>query len=870
MREVFEPARQDLRIAHLQRVEHSRSRVMRAWSQIRYVTALAILLIDCWRLSSLDPAEPQSSPRERFRMFVYYLRHALRLLARERGFTAAAVLTLALGVGANAAVFAVVEAVLLRPLPYAESEALVVLNHRDLRTGIAKEFIAIGDYVDLAAQQSAFEALGAYGGRLATVFNMGEPFRAQALLATSGTFDALGVKAVLGRGLEPGDTRPGAAKVAILGYQMWQQRFGSDARVVGRGIRLGADDYQIVGVAPQGFHFPPDAATELILPLTVPLQAPAGRKNSWVFSVGRLKPGVTFDAAQADLTALSRRFEAQFPRDNQGSHYFAVPLRDALVGKSKAALILLLAAVGVVLMIACANVANLLLARSLSRKREMAVRLALGANRGQLASQLLAESLALAIVAGAVGVLIAHWASGGLVAMIPRSVTVPGLADVRLNLTVLAFTLGISVATALVFGLISAITVRAQSGSAALVASGRVTIGRTARRAASALVLAEVTLAIVLLVSAGLVWRSFSKLASVDPGFQADHVMTVPIAVPADRYRTEAARQAFYNRAVPAVRAINGVQAAGHAQVVPLTGNNWTVPFERSDQPVGGGQRPPDVGWQSATAGYFTALRIPLLSGRLFDERDRRDTPPVVIVSEAIEKRFFSGESAVGRTVKLGDRPPLEIVGVVGNIRRAALSDEPRADMYFSSEQGSSEAATWFVRVAAGDATRVVPDIRAAIRAIEPNALFGTPRTLEEIAGESMQIVNLALWLFGIFAAIALALAAVGIYGVMSYVIRQRTREIGTRVALGATRGDIIWLVMRQGAMIAAVGTVLGLAAGVAAARSLGGLLYEVAAWDPTTLAVAAAVLIATIMAACYLPARRAALVDPARTLAEG
>jgi predicted permease len=648
---------------------------------------------------------------------------------------------------------------------------------------------------------------------------------------------------------------------------MWEQHFGSDPQVVGRGIRLGGDDYQIVGVAPQGFHFPPHAPTELILPLTMPLQAPAGRKNGWTFVVGRLKPGVTLDAAQANLAALSRQYEQQFPRDNQGSQYFATPLRDALVGNSKTALVLLLGAVGVVLLIACANVANLLLARSLARKREMAVRLALGADRGQLAAQLLTESLALAVTAGAVGVVMAQWGARGLVALVPRSVTVPGLADVRLNVTVLAFTLGISVATALVFGLISVMTIRAESGAGALVAPSRVTIGKAARRTASGLVLAEVTLAIVLLIGAGLVLRSFGKLASVDPGFHTDHVMTVTAIIPADRYRDDSARQAFYARAVPAVRALPGVVAAGHAQVVPLTGNNWTVSFERSDRPVLGDERPPDVGWQAASAGYFSALQIPLLSGRLFTDLDAPGKPPVVIVSQAIEKRFFPGESAVGHTVKLG-KNTMEIVGVVGNIRRAALSDEPRADMYFSSEQGPANVATWFVRTS-GDPARALPEVQAALRAIDPYTVFVEPRTLQEIAAESTQVVQLALWLFAIFAAIALALAAVGIYGVMSYVIRQRTREIGTRVALGATRRDIVWLVMRQGTTIAAVGTLAGLAVGVLAARTLGGLLYNVPIWDPATLTIAALVLVATVLSACYLPARRAALVDPARTLAD-
>jgi putative ABC transport system permease protein len=799
-------------------------------------------------------------------VFAYSVRHAVRLFIRERGFTAAAVLTLALGVGATSAVFAVVEAVLLRPLPYSDADSLVVLNHRDQRTGVTKAFIAIGDYVDLAARQSAFAALGAYGGRSATVYNAGdEPFRASALLATSGVFDALAIRPTLGRALEPGDSRPGAAKVAILGHDLWERRFGSDPAVVGRGLRLGSDDYQIVGVGPKGFHFPPNAATELILPLTMPLQAPAQRKAGWTFAVARLKPGIDLDGALSNLSTLSRQFEEQFPQDNQGSQYFALSLRDSLVGSSKSALVLLLGAVAVVLLIACANVANLLLARSLSRRREIAVRLALGASRRQLAAHVLAESLVLAVVGGIVGVVAARWGVKALVALVPRSVTVPGLADVGINVAVLAFTLGVSLAVACLCGLATALAVRGDTGSSALVAPTRVTMGPSARRAASALVVFEVALAIVLLVGAGLILRSFSRLANVDPGFQVDHVMTLGVAVPADRYREVPAVKAFYARAFEAVRHTPGVVDVGTAAVMPLTGNNWTVPFERTDQPVPSGQRPPDVGWQAATRGFFTSLRIPLLAGRLFDDRDQPGGPPVVVISDAIAQRFFHGESAVGRTITLG-KQTAEIVGVVGNIRRAALTDEPRADMYFSSEQAPDAGTTWFVRTA-GEPAAALASIQAAIRTAEARVLFVEPRTMAEIAGESMQVVHLASWLFGFFAVTALALAAVGNYGVLSYVIRQRTREIGMRVAMGATRGDIVWLVMRQGGAIAVIGTAIGLVAGLAAGRSLGGLLYATSSADPITLATASALLVVTVLAACYIPARRAARIDPARTL---
>jgi putative ABC transport system permease protein len=392
-------------------------------------------------------------------------------------------------------------------------------------------------------------------------------------------------------------------------------------------------------------------------------------------------------------------------------------------------------------------------------------------------------------------------------------------------------------------------------------------MGRAARRATSALVVVEVALAIVLLVGAGLILRSFAGLLAVDPGFKTDHVMTLALTIPADRYKDAESSRAFYDRAFAGLKAIPAVREVGAAAVMPLTGNNWTAPFERVDQPVAAGERPPEVGWQVASGGYFKALRIPLVAGRLFDDGDRPGSKPVVIVSEAIQRRFFANESAVGHLFKSSDGPA-EIVGVVGNIRRADLRDEPRADLYFPFERGPGNQITLFVRTAS-DPVPMLPSLQAALRTIEPNTAFLQTRTLAQVAAASMQVTQFALWLLGIFAAMAIALAAVGIYGVMSYVVRQRTREIGTRVALGATRRDIIWLVMRQGAAIASIGTAVGLAAGVAASRSLAAILFGVSPSDPATLAVSAAVLIAATMMACYVPARRAARVDPARTLGD-
>ena len=485
----------------------------------------------------------------------------------------------------------------------------------------------------------------------------------------------------------------------MLGYETWKNRYGGDPSILGRVIRLEQSERQVVGVAPQGFTFPPTATTDVILPLTVPTVAPAQRRNGWTFALARLKPGKTVEDATTNLSSISRQLESEYPQSNLASEYYPLELRTALAGNTKPALVLLLAAVGVVLLIACANVANLLLARSLGRRREMSVRLALGAGSGRLAAQLLTESLVLALVAGAGGVL---WRTGARMrssALLPQSGNVPGLSDVRINGSVLAFTLGIVVLTTLVFGLVAALTVRSEKAVGVLNASRGSSMGAKARRATSTLVVAEVALAIVLLVGAGLILRSFAGLLAVDPGFRTQNVMTMSLQLPGNRYRELGARDAFYRRAFAELRGVPGVQEIGVAAVTPLTGNNWTAPFERPEQPVPAGERPPEVGWQLASNGYFKALQIPLVSGRLFDERDGQNAPPVVIISEAIQKRFFPNESAVGKQVKQGDQT-LEIVGVVGNIRRAGLRDEPRADMYFPFERNLPGQTTLFVRTA--------------------------------------------------------------------------------------------------------------------------------------------------------------------------
>lgn len=843
-RDLFEPSLRDLEVQSL----HAGRRALPA-------IAVVFLFLDCWRLA----------PAEVLAMLLLDVRHAFRLLRREVGFTAVAVLTLTLGVGANVAVFAVVNAVLLRPLPYPEPDRLVLLEHRDRRTGVTKEFIAIGDFVDLRARQRSFESLAGYGRNRVVIFANPEPFDAAALVASVGLLETLRFSPVLGPGFGSVDATDGTASVAILGFDAWQTRFAGDPSVIGRAIKFGSTTRQIVGIAPRGFRFPLNAQTDVILPMTVPLRAPAQRKSDWTFAAARLKPNVSLERARADLTALSQQMEQEYPTQNQGSEYFVLPLREALVGDTKPALLMLLAAVALVLLMACANVASLLVARSLGRRQEMAIRVALGAGRRRLVVQLMVESLVLASVSGAAAVLFARWTIPALASLVPASLNLPQLANVSLDGRVVGFTGALVLLTAVAFSLFSAFGIRIDRMLESLVSPGRVTSGTAARRATSTLVVVEIALTIVLLTGAGLVLRSFANLLAVDPGFKTAHVLTLDIEVPADRYGPVGARQAFYRRAFEAIGHLPGVEAAGVAAVTPLTGNNWTVGFERPERPVTPGERPPEVGWQSASGGYFRALQIPLRAGRLFSGQDSPSSKPVVIVSEAIQRKYFDGEPAVGHTVKAG-LVTAEIVGVVGDIRRATLTEEPRADMYFPMEQEPQNATTLFVR-SAGPPLDLVAPLRAVLRSIEPSVVLRDIRTFDSVARESVQITRLALWLLGLFAVTALSLAAVGIYGVMSYSVKQRTREIGTRVALGATPRTILWLVLGQGVRIAALGTFIGLDIAWIAGRSVRGLLYGTSPADPAILIGAAGLLLGTALVACYQPARRATRVDPVKTL---
>jgi putative ABC transport system permease protein len=797
-------------------------------------------------------------------MWTHDLRQALRLFRREPGLAATALLTLALGIGANTALFTIIQAVLLSPLPFEDAGRLVILRHRDLRSGLTKPDVAIGDFVDLRARQRSVESLAGFSGFESTLFGEGDPFRILGATATPDALQALRIQPVLGRRLQDGDAQTGAAPAVMISEELWRTQFGSRPEALTRSIQLGGERRSVIGVLPAGFRFPGMTKTDVVVTRPLPAAAPAQRKSGWIYAMGRLQPGRSVADAEAELMSLSAQFARDYPQQNQGSQYEAQLLGDALVGDARQPLVLLLGAVAFVLLIACANVGNLLLARALGRQQELQIRLALGASRWRLVTHLVTEGLALALAGGAAGVALARLATPLLVTAVPNARAIPGLEQIGINSPVVLFALGASVLSALVFSAIGCIGLF-RVGRSGFAGERRRTLTPEANRAASALVAAEIALAVVLLAGAGLTLRSFAKLLAVDPGFTASGVLTVQFALPDGRYEKDDLRREFYTQAFERIEALRDVDTVGAAMVTPLTGNNWTVPLQRVDRPVPAGVRPPEVGWQLASQGYFRALRIPLRRGRLFDARDIKG-PAAVIVSEAVAARHFAGEDPLGRRVSLGDTTA-EIVGVVGDIRRASLTDEPRADLYFPFERVMSPSTTLFIRVTE-DPIESLAAVRTVVRALEPHAVLYETRTLSEIAGESAAAVRLATRLLAWFAAMALLLAAVGVYATMSYLVRLRTRELGTRMALGARPDDITRLVLRQAFAIMTVGITAGVAGAMAFANMLSSVLFEVAPWDPATLGTAVGLLGAATMIASYLPARRAARVDPVSVLA--
>ncbi|MFE8599359.1 ABC transporter permease [Archangium violaceum] len=788
---------------------------------------------------------------------------ALRKLRKSPGFTLIAVLTLALGMGANSAIFSVVDTVLLRPLPMPEAERLVhvysVLRGRNGDTSVL-------DFRDMREKSRSFKELAAADSTdLSLTGAGGEPERLQGTTVSAEFFQVLGTSPLVGRTFLPGENAPGHSRVVVLGHALWQRRFGGDPAVLGRSVEVDGIPYTVVGVMRPGFDFP--SRSQLWIPVTWEgdLIAPFNRGAHWLEVYGRLAPGVTVEQAQAELVALARELEAQYPQTNTGCGAAVVALQKDLVGEVEPALLLLLGAVGLVLLIACANLSNLLLARAVSREGEISVRLALGATPGRIVRQLLVESLVLALIGGAAGLLVASWSLDVLVALGPRDI--PRLEQVTINGKVLVFSAGLSLFTALLFGLFPALqAARAELGHS-LREVGRNSTG-VRHRARNVLVVSETALAVVLLVAAGLLLKSFMRLQQVDPGFRSEHVLTMDLSLPErEAYASSASREDFYDSLLERVRSLPGVQAVAATYHLPLAGRNMSTSMWDMSRP-----KPTPELWQYAqvriiTPGFFEVLRIPLKRGRLLTSQDGEQGQWSVVISEEAARRYWPGEDPLGRTVRLGMNfgngdMGGQVVGVVGNVRHQGIAKEPLPEVYVLHPQGSTNDMSLVVRTA-GEPLSLAPSVRAEVRALDKHLPVAHVRTLENILGDAVAQPRFLMVLVGTFAGLALVLAAMGLYGVVAFAVSQRTRELGIRMALGADARSVLRLVIGQYLQLTAMGVALGLVLAFVASRLLAGLLYSVQAADPWAYAGVTVLLVGVALVASFLPAYRATRIDP-------
>lgn len=808
------------------------------------------------------------------------LRFALRQLLKSPGFAAVAVVTLALGIGANTAVFSVVNAILLRPLPYPEPDRLVQL--RLDRSGSSSTVVGSATYLAVRAQSQSLEGIAAYAGSDMSLTGSGSAERVVAGSVTAGFFPLLGVRPAHGRNFTRDEDTPGGPKAAIVGYGLWQSRFGGDPGLLGRTLRLNDENYTVVGILPAHFRYPEpfEIWTPLALKETIGGTSRAAQESNeglgsvLVKAIARLKPGVTLSQAQAELQTLQHRVQQRgadpAPRgegEGEGENLWSVVgLQEQIVGDVKGALLILLGAVAFVLLIACANIANLLLARAATRRQEMAVRVALGAGRFRICRQLFTESVLLSLMGGGLGLLFAYW---GVRAGVPWTGGVlPTVHDVDLDAGVLAFTLGVSVLTGLVFGLAPAFQAWRADVTASLGGAARIDTGGNRHRLRRLLVVMEVALALVLLIGAGLLVKSLSRLKAVDPGYRPEGVLTFQVALSGEKSARQKVQ--FIEQIVERLNALPGVAAAAGTDSLPLT------PFERITATDIEG-RPP-INFRTAkpgevtpasrptvTVGYFEAMGIPLRKGRTFTARDTRPGSDAVIVNEAFERHHFPGGSALGKRIRLmagGDQRWQTVVGVVRDVRQSGLAGDVMLEVYSPSLEDSGSGLSFVARVN-GDPAALIPAIRSVLAQIEPNQPIHNVMTMEQRLADTTTSPRWTTVLLGTFATVALVLTVVGIYGVMSYAVAQRQREIGVRMALGAQRREVLGLVLGDGLRLTAVGLVAGLGGALFLTRFLASHLYSVNVFDPATFAGVTVALTVVALLACWLPARRATRVDP-------
>jgi len=796
------------------------------------------------------------------------LRYGARMLWKKPGFTLIAVITLALGIGANTAIFSVINAVLIRQFPYRDADRLVVVWEKHQLT--EQNTISPANFFDWREQNRVFESLAAFNDTRNSLSGDGEPEEITGQIATDNLFSVLGVNAMLGRTFTPEDGKPGRNNVVILSYGLWQRRFGGDPNVIGRKITLNAIDQTVIGVMPPDFKWhvrknsQTGQAAQLWTPWAIGNEFRQFR-GRFIGAIARLKPGVTLQQARAEMDTIAGRLAEQYKQFNHGYGINLVPLRRQFAGEIRLALLSLMGAVAFVLLIACANVANLLLSRAAARQKEIAVRAAMGASRGRIVRQLLTESLLLAATGGVAGLLMAWWGAQILVSLSP-----PELGDfqnVEISAPVLGFTFIVALLTGVIFGLVPAFEATNIKLSDTLKEAGRSLVGSArSQRLRSALVVGEIAIALVLLIGAGLLIRSFLQLQGVNTGFNDRNVLTMRVALPGVRYNQDEKRIAFFAQALERMQTLPDVEAVGAINYTPFLGLGTTTSLEIDGRPKPEpGQPTGGTALCVVDQNFFGALQIPLKRGRLFTEQEVREKRNVVVINEALAKKYFPNEDPLGQRIIISMRPPdvpTQIIGIVGDVKHTQLEQDAGPMSYWPIAQLPYPFMTFVLRTR-GDATGVATAVRNVIQTLDPQQPLGEARTLASLVGNSIARQRFNTLLLAIFAVVALLLSAVGIYGVMSYAVAQRIHEIGIRTALGATASDILRLMLKRGMTLTLLGVAAGLMSAFVLTRLLKNLLFSVSATDPLTFAVIALLLALVALLACWIPARRATKVDP-------
>jgi putative ABC transport system permease protein len=811
------------------------------------------------------------------------IRYGARMLLKNPGVTIIVIIALALGIGANTAIFSVVNTVLLRPLPYHESERLVFLNEKS--PVLDEMSISYPNFTDWRNHNQSFEKIGVYNRASYNLTGVGEAERIVTGQVSADLFSVLRVNALHGRVFTNEEDKPGGPPVVVLSYPLWQRRFGGQTSILNQPITLNNKSYTVVGIMPESYLYP--SRVEMWVPVGQLSDQPSWQSRGnhpGLYGVARLKPGVTFEQAEADMNNVAANLEKQYPDTNTATRVRMRPLIEIFVSDVRRALWVIFGAVFFVLFIACANIANLLLARATARKKEMAIRTAVGASRWRIARQLLTESILLSLIGGGIGLVLARWGVDLILYMSPNAI--PRSREIGLDWTVLAFTVGVSFLTGILFGLLPAIQAGEVDVHETLKETGRGVSGRHWLR--SSLVVVEVATTLVLLIAAGLMIRSFYLLQKVNPGFSDEHLTSFSVSLPQKKYATEEQQASFYNRLLENIRALPGVESAAAASGLPLGNNGWQTSFVIDGQPVPPREQIPLMEACLVTPDYFKAMNIPVLRGRVFTDRDDRshlagrDLSKLnenqraiaglnsIVIDEEFAKRYWPNEDPVGKRVRLGtenDAPRLEVLGVVGRVKMESLNqNSDRVQGYFPYNQTPDNSMTVIIKGAA-DPNQLISSVRGAIKEIDPDQPIYSVRTMNEIRAESVAGERLNLTLLSLFAGIALVLAIVGIYGVMSYSVTQRTHEIGIRMAIGARPRDVFKMVLGQGMKLALIGVVLGLGFAFALTRLMETMLFGVEPTDKLTFAAISIMLITVALLACYLPGRRATKVEPTISL---